>query len=63
MNTYRVTRTITVKVYDYIEAENQEDAQVKVNSMRPLLNEVADAVSNRHVSVLYDDYVETVEEA
>ena len=64
MNTYRVTKTITVKVYDYIQAESLEDAKNQVDQSRSLLGEISDSgLSNRHVAVVYDDYNEKVEEA
>ena len=63
MKKYRVTRELTVKVYDYVDAEDQESAQDKANEMTPLLNEVADALSNRHVAVVYMDCNENIEEA
>ena len=64
MKTYRVTRTITIKVYDYIQAESQEEAQNQVDQMKSVLGEISDSgLSNRHIAVAYEDYNEKVEEA
>jgi hypothetical protein len=63
MKTYKIEREITVKVYDYIEAESQEDAQNKVDNMPSLLCEISDTgLKNRHIAVAYVDYGESVDE-
>jgi thymidylate synthase len=64
MKTYRVTRTITIKVYDYIQAESQEEAQNQVDQMKSVLGEISDSgLKDRHIAVAYEDYNEKVEEA
>lgn len=61
MSTYKVTRTLTVKVYDYITAESPEDAEKKASVMEPLVCEVGDVLNHRHAVINYCDGDKTIE--
>ena len=56
---YRVERSLTLIVYDYIVAENEEDATKKVNELKSIAAEISQAgLSNNHASVSYTEYDE-----
>ena len=62
MPRFKVTREITVKVYDYVNANDWETAKVAVNDMPGLLTEVARGVGRGgHAAVVYKDYTEKIE--
>lgn len=62
MPRFKVTRKITVKVYDYVNANDWEAAKVAVNEMPGLLTEVSRGVDGSgHAAVVYKDYTERIE--
>lgn len=58
MAKYRIKREIRVTVYDYLEAENEQILEQKIDDMDSLIGEIshkADLMHN-HASVKYDRY-------
>lgn len=58
---YRVEREIRVVVYDYVEADSEEQAIEKANDLPSLIGEISKGgLSEHHASVSYNRYDEQV---
>jgi len=58
MKMYRVERKVTVKVYDYLSAENEESLKQKIEDMGSLIGEISNKakLSDSHAAVSYVNY-------
>ena len=63
MKMYRVERKVTVKVYDYISAKNEEILKAKIEDMDSLIGEISNKakLSDSHAAVSYSEYEENYE--